>query len=829
MSTPMFIAELNELPDGPIWGGKALGLRALAGLGGIIPRGFAVSATVEPPSAWPEALRAELLERARPLLAEGPVAVRSSGSVEDGAERSYAGLFDSVLGVRTPEALLEAVARCVASGAGERVAAQRGEPGPVPVGVIVQRMIEPASAGVCFTRDPLGHDGALVLEAVGGLGDALMSGHAQPERWRVYINGLGQPEACREPVEGPAVLDQTTALLLAQEARVLARRFAHPLDLEWAVDPVGRLYWLQARPITAATGPRSPWSIERFSDRADDGPISVWGDWNVRETMPEPLSTLSWALWQRSILPVVAEDLFGLPRGARWFAEAVPVDRVAGRPYFNMGAMLAIPLIGVLAMFALRSVDPEAARTTAALRESGVLRARRLPLSRLAFLGSMALAGSRTMWRILRWARPSTALAALAEAGDRIHARTPVADLSDAALYAEFFLLDQPEATTLRSGIAMLTPAMLIWQIADRAFAGLPEARARLATGVVGNPTTEISLSIEALAGQGLPLSERILRERSWPELREDLASDAAGRAWLAALDGLLDRCGHRGPREFDFGAPRWADDPSMILDLIRARLRDPEAEPLAERLERLRREREQILGAAIRAAPIWRRGLLQVLSDAVLAWMPLREAPKHHAMRVFQRVRAAALELGRRLHTRDVLQAPDDIFHLELDEVQALVNGRALPELGTQITARKADLERFRTLRPPHFLRSDGVPVDPQQLAVEPGMLRGAAASPGRVQGPVRVLREPDASALCPGDILVVPYADPGWTPMFSRAGALVMEVGGTLCHAAVVARELGIPAVVGVRGALARLGAGERVEVDGDLGTVRQLSEAT
>jgi len=822
------IAELSQLPPGPTWGGKALGLSALSTLCGCVPEGFAISATVDPPDAWPALLRQDLLERARPLLARGALAVRSSGSVEDGADRSYAGLFDSVLGVSTPEALLAAVARCVASGANERVAAQRAEAGPVPVGVVVQRMVQATSAGVCFTRDPLGHDDATMIEAVRGLGDALMSGHAQPERWRVYMNGKGELELRREAGEGPAVLERTTVQLLTEEARGLARRMGRPLDLEWAIDREGRLYWLQARPITGAAPSRAPWVIERFAEGVDDGPISIWSDWNVRETMPEPLSTLSWAIWRRTILPVVAADLFGLQPEAPWFRGAIPIDRVCGRPFFNMGAMLAIPLIGALAMIALAGVDPEAAATTAALREAGVLEARRLPLSRVAFVGSMGIAGARTLWRVLRWARPSRAMAALAEAGERIVARPPIASLEDAALIAELDLLSHPDAATLRAGIAMLTPAMVLWQLADRAYAGFPEARARLATGVVGNPTTEISLAIEALADQAAPLTDRLLRARTWPELRADLETDDPGRQWLQALDGFLARCGHRAPMEFDLGAPRWAEDPAMILDLIRSRLRNPEAEPLAARLERLRAERARIVEAAIESAPIWRRGMLRILSDAVLAWMPLREAPKHHAMRVFQRTRAAAVELGRRLSARGVLESPDDVFHLEIEEIQGLLGGGGPADLSARIIARKADLVRFRKQRPPTFLRSDGVPVNTPEVATEPGLLRGAAASPGRIQGPVRVLREPDASALRPGEILVVPYADPGWTPMFSRAGALVMEVGGTLCHAAVVARELGIPAVVGVRGALALLAPGDLVEVDGDRGTVRRLSEA-
>ncbi len=208
----------------------------------------------------------------------------------------------------------------------------------------------------------------------------------------------------------------------------------------------------------------------------------------------------------------------------------------------------------------------------------------------------------------------------------------------------------------------------------------------------------------------------------------------------------------------------------------------------------------------------------------AVLEWMPLREAPKHYIMQTFQRARAAALELGRRLADRRILTTADDVFLLELEELEAVVRrGEPVPP---DLAARRYDLARWARATPPTVIRSDGVPVEePDEGPDDPRELRGNGIGGGAGEGPVNILETPDPRRVRDGDVLVVTFADPGWTPLFPRAAAVVMEVGGTMCHAAVVARELGIPAVFAVRDAKQRLVAGERVRVDGDAGRVTRL----
>jgi pyruvate,water dikinase len=350
-----------------------------------------------------------------------------------------------------------------------------------------------------------------------------------------------------------------------------------------------------------------------------------------------------------------------------------------------------------------------------------------------------------------------------------------------------------------------------------------------LTAGIRGNPTTQISLAVDDLVAVAKGLEPVFLDGSAWPERLQRLESSREGQAWLAALGEFLDDFGQRCPNEFSLGAARWAEDATMILELVRTGLASPARETLPARLDRLAHERRRAVAAAGRASAFWLRPILPRLARMAEEFIPLREAPKHHAMVAFQRMRAAVLELGRRFATRGILAAHEDVFFLEWGEVRTLARGEpAAGDLHMLIEERRRSHERFLKQLPPHFLRSDGVPVVERTPPQSAGALCGSPVSGGSASGPVRVLREPDPRAMADGDVIVMVFADPGWTPLFPRAAAVVMEVGGAMCHAAVIARELGIPAVFGVTDATTLLEDGERVVVDGTAGTVTREGAA-
>jgi rifampicin phosphotransferase len=818
------MADLADLgPDASSrFGGKAAGLARLVAAGVSVPAGFAVEASLGSFGDWPEAARSEFRERAEAMLARDRLAVRSSAMGEDSGTRSFAGLFDTVLGVSDLAAAEAGAARCLASSRSERVRAYAGEP-PLRMGLVVQRQVEARTAGVCFTVDPLGHDGAIVVEAVAGVGDVLVSGHVQPERWRVYRTGFGTVEARRDPGTRAAVSTAVEVSEVAAAGLAMAIRLGFPLDLEWARDPAGRLWWLQARPITAAT-PLRTFTVERFFEGVDDGPVTVWANWNVREVMPDPFPPLAWDLWKETVLPTVAEPLFGVPRSSPLFAHVMAVDLVNGRIHWNMNGLLALPIFGGLLRRLLQVVDAGAAEVTGRLVADGVLCPRRLPGSRLRFSLALVGAGLRSATGQLSGLFPRRVMRRLMEAGDRAASRPPVRSLEDPRLLEEMRIFESDALGALSNGMQAVALGILVLGAAEAAFRKHPEARARLATGIPGNPTTEISIGVDALTAAARPLAVLFEGRRAWPDLRRALQESAEGRRWLEGLDAFLARYGQRCPGEFDLTVPRWAEDPSMIVELVRAGLLHPATETVAARIGRLGRERWVEVERAAASSPFWQRPLLRRLARRLEAYMPLREAPKHAAMFFFQRVRAAALEAGSRLVERRLLAARDDVFFLRWSELAALLSGgRPAGDLAKRLAHRRETFAGFQAERSPNFLRSDGVPVEAPELSVEePGVFRGVGASHGRASGPVRILRSPDPSAMDDGEVIVVEFADPGWTPLFPRACAVVMEVGGMMCHAAVIARELGIPAVFGVAGATSTLRDGQTVEVDGGLGTV-------
>jgi pyruvate,water dikinase len=359
-----------------------------------------------------------------------------------------------------------------------------------------------------------------------------------------------------------------------------------------------------------------------------------------------------------------------------------------------------------------------------------------------------------------------------------------------------------------------------------------------LAAGVVGNPTTQISVGVDNLIAAARPLSPHFASGKGTLDLLQTLRAhaeqDGMVKDWLARFDAFLARSGHRAPQELELSVPRWIEGPSMILELVRAGLEVPAREGVEDRLGRLRAESEAHVAAAVAAAPVWKRPLMRGLARAVRAYMPLREAPKHHAMQMFLRTRGAAQELGRRLAARGLLSTLDDVFFFALDELDTLLRAPHEPPLDDPreiVARRRQELASSRTRQAPALVRSDGVPVEVPEDAdstnpAADGSLHGIGVGGGRGEGPVRVLRSPDPRKFTEGDVLVMAFADPGWTPLFPRAAAIVMEVGGTMCHAAVVARELGIPAVFGVKNATQLLKDGEWVTVEGDEGAVHRCA---
>jgi pyruvate,water dikinase len=373
--------------------------------------------------------------------------------------------------------------------------------------------------------------------------------------------------------------------------------------------------------------------------------------------------------------------------------------------------------------------------------------------------------------------------------------------------------------------LGTIMPAMLSFALAVRLLRG----RARLdelqtiTRGAAHNPTTEMDLALWALCREVRADADALktLLEAEPADLADAYRNGTLPPQLQDGLRSFLSRYGFRSIGEIDIGVERWSENPEHILGALAnyARLGDDALSPDAQ-FEKGAREADAMIATLLKRVHGPRRALLHFAFSRVRALIGRREAPKFHIIRLLATPsRDLLIPVGRELVARGVLGREDDVFFLYLPEARRAVRGEDMRPL---VAERRAVFERERARRHiPRVLLSDGTDAEAALVSVGDG-LRGSPASPGIASGTARVIMSPAGARLEPGEILVAPSTDPGWTPLFLTAGALVMEMGGMMSHGAVVAREFGIPAVVGVAGATEQIKTGQRITVDGAAGTV-------
>ncbi|MEU7816502.1 PEP/pyruvate-binding domain-containing protein [Pseudonocardia sp. NPDC049154] len=836
------ILDLAAAADPALVGGKAASLGRMIRAGFPVPPGSCVTTvayrTVADPVVRPlldagaapadlrEAVRsapvpAELAAKIR-ALADGPVAVRSSATAEDLPDASFAGQQDTFLDVEGPEAVLDAVRRCWASLWTDRAVAYRAANGiddrAVALAVVVQRMVPAAAAGVLFTANPVtGRRGETVIDAAPGLGEAVVSGTVDPEH--LVLDAGGRVVERRAGGVGPCLSDDRARELAALGRRV-AEQHGEPQDLEWAVDGTDRVWLVQARPVT---------TLYPLPDNPAPG-LRIYLNVNVAQGVLGPLTSAG-----QSAFRVMTGAL------ARVWGVAVP-DLRAGPPVlFVAGERLLVDVTGALRHPVGRVVIPRLFDVMEA-RSAAVLR-RVLLDPAFAVVPGRRLRFARALVRVLARFRipPRLGAALLAPGRARRGVEAGIADLRN-RLGARPPLpaaarLDRIEATLageLPTVIARVFPVAGAGFVAFGLAAALLRGRARpgeLSTvlrGLPHNVTTEMDLALWTLAGRvAADPPSRALVTGPVDAARAALEAGTAPPVLADGLGDFLGRYGHRSVAEIDLGVPRWREDPSYLLGVLAGYLRaDPDRTPdrvFAAAAAEAGRTAEDL---AARVGGLRGRAV-RVLLRRARALAGLREMPKFALVTVLDAARTDLLAVGETLAAEGRIAGAGDVVHLTADDCRA---GLAGADLRALVATRRAVHDRERRRRHvPRILLSDGTEPealpDPGAAPAVPGELRGTPASAGVAEGTARVVLDPADAHLEPGEILVCPSTDPGWTPLFLTAAGLVMEMGGANSHGAVVAREYGIPAVVGVPGAVARIRTGEQVVVDGTAGRVLPL----
>lgn len=586
-------------------------------------------------------------------------------------------------------------------------------------------------------------------------------------------------------------------------------------------------------------------------------PYDIWTRTNVGEVFPNVVTPLTWSIYYGSLSSRLLEDerrLALIPRDL--FRDGLPpllFTTIGGRLWYNAGMMhqIATERYGLPSSFYSLSLGGPREGERLGLPTRNLR-----PLRLLRATPGLLREQRRVQGVVEQFERDAAAMRAEVRrlrtedlAGlDRTALLARLDRVTDSAFAPYMQLLDGTAA-------ALNAYGALAWLCErwcdDRSLAN------DLVTGLANLLTAQVSVALwsVAQAARTNPAARRIIESAPPGEVRERLAAEPQAAGVAIAFDRFLDGYGHRAVDEFELAVPRWSEEPAFIVSTLRAYLSaSPEMDPLrhlrrqrARRRAAERRARRLILDKPLGRVLPWRWLLFRSALHQARRYLPMRENPKHHFLLYAAELRRTALALGADLHAAGLIDDVDDIFFLMRPDLDRAARGDG-DDLRPLVSAQRRIFQRFVAWQPPEIilgqeraeieqrLLADTVqPVAarprPGSAGAEPpaGRLTGIAASAGVVTGSARVALTPEEGAeIEPGEVLVAPFTDPGWTPLFTVAGAIVMDLGGLLSHGAIVAREYGIPAVVNTRTATSTLRTGQIVTVNGSTGEVTWEDQA-
>ncbi len=775
--------------------------------------------------AIPDDLAAAIIRQLARLGEQAAYAVRSSATAEDLPTASFAGQQDTYLNVVGPAAILQHVSRCWASLFTERAVTYRLRNGidhrKVQMAVVIQQMVFPQAAGILFTADPVtGNRKVISIDASFGLGEALVSGLVNADTYKVldgevvartiatkqlaiYASPAGgtQEQAIEPERQDQPALTDAQVVRLAQLGRRIEAHFGHPQDIEWCLAD-DDFQIVQSRPITTL------FPIPVAGDHENHVYLSV----GHQQMMTDAIKPLGISLWQLT----------------------------AGRPMFEAGARLFVDVTEGLASPASRAGLMEMLGKSDPLFKDAL----QTVLDRGDFIRSLPDDGPAG-------APPTFAPPAPIETDPAIvtelieHNQASIAALKrdiqgkTGSALLDFILADIPEMKQIlmdpRSFQVIMAGIDATWWLNDQLQAWLDEKNAAdtLTQSVPNNVTSEMGLALLDVADVIRPHPEVVafLEHVEDDGFLDELPRLTGGREARDAIQSWLDKYGMRCVGEIDITRPRWSERPTTLVPLILGNIRNFEPGAGKRRFEQGLQEalkKEQELLERLRAMPDGEQKAEETkrMIDRVRTFAGYREYPKYGMVNRYFVYRLALLEEAERLVQAGVLREKEDIFYLTFQELHDVVRTNQVDD--QLIRRRKEAFESYQSLTPPRVLTSDGEAIAGAYRRDDfpAGALVGLPVSAGTIEGRARVILDMAEADLQPGDILVTAYTDPSWTPLFVAIAGLVTEVGGLMTHGAVIAREYGLPAVVGVEHATRLIQDGQRIRVHGTDGYIEILS---
>ncbi|MFF7446570.1 MULTISPECIES: rifamycin-inactivating phosphotransferase [unclassified Streptomyces] len=773
--------------------------------------------------AVPADLAEEITRALAPYGAHAAYAVRSSATAEDLPTASFAGQQDTYLNVVGAEAVLRHVSRCWASLFTERAVTYRRRNGiddrTVQMAVVVQRMVFPQASGILFTADPVtGHRKVATVDAGFGLGEALVSGLVNPDVYKVRDGQVvektiaAKQRAVRPLAAGgteevtidvprqeqPALTDAQVVRLVDLGRRIEAH-FGRPQDIEWCLAD-DDFQIVQSRPITTL------FPVPDSGDQDNHVYVSV----GHQQMMTDPMKPLGLSMWQLTAM--------------------TPMHAAGGRLFVDVAGRLASPTAraGLLDLIGRGEPLVRDALETVLDRDDFVPSLPDAPPVRPPAGGPPAPIPTDPAIVTELIERSRASVAALEH---DISAKTGP-ELFDFLL--EAFAEHKRVLSDPLSMQAIMAGMEATWWLNDHLEEWLGEKNAAdtLTLSAPGNITSEMGLALLDVADVVRPHPEVVafLRGVQDDDFLDELAKVEGGIAVRDAIQGYLDRYGMRCVGEIDITRPRWSERPSTLVPVILDHVRSFEPGAAGRRFEQGRQraqEKEAEVLSRLRALPDGdaKADETKRMIDRVRTFIGYREYPKYGIISRYFVYKRALMGEAERLVRAGVLAEKEDVFFLTFQELHEVVRTRrADREL---VERRKEEFRTFQGLTPPRVLTSDGEALTGayRREDAPPGALVGVPVSTGTVEGRARVVIDMADADLEAGDILVTPFTDPSWSPLFVGIAGLVTEVGGQMTHGAVIAREYGLPAVVGVHDATRLIRDGQRIRVHGTDGYVELL----
>ncbi len=761
--------------------------------------------------AIPEDVASAITRPLARLGEQAAYAVRSSATAEDLPSASFAGQHDSYLNVVGAASILEHISRCWASLFSERAVTYRLRNGfdhrKVQMAVVVLPMVFPQAAGILFTADPVTSSRKVAsVEASVGLGEALVSGLVNADTFKVRDGKVIARALAPARPEQPALTD-AQVLRLVQLGRQIEAHFGHPQDIEWCLAE-GEFWIVQSRPITTLFP----------IPEAADGENHVYVSVGHAQMMTEAMRPLGVSVWQLTAM--------------------VPMLEAGGRLFVDVTGRLASPSTRLSLLEVMGRGDPLTGDALQIILERGDF----LPSPPDADPvrpGGPPVSGTPSgidtdpaiVTELIQRSRVS--IAAL---------KRDIQTKSGPALFD--FLLETLEEHKRVLGDPLSHQAIMAgmqatWWLGEQLEAWLGEKNAAdtLTLSAPGNVTSEMGLELLDVADVIRPhpnvvaFLENVADEGCEDDaFLDELAKLAGGREAQEAIRVYLEKYGMRCVGEIDITRPRWSERPTTLVPLILDNIRNFTPGEAKRRLEGGRqaaREKEHELLERLRALAdgVMKAEQTKRMIDRVRTFSGYREFPKYGIVNRYFVYKQALLKEAERLVQADVLSDGEDIFYLTLQELHDVVRTHHVDE--ELIRQRKDAFRSYQALTPPRVLTSDGEVIAGayRRDGVPAGALIGLAVSAGTIEGRARVIRDIAGADLEADDILVTTYTDPSWTPLFLAVRGLVTEVGGLMTHGAVIAREYGLPAVVGVEHATELIRDGQRIRLHGTDGYVEIL----